>query len=535
VDGQPDEVHATRAASTAGLQAAVQPRVNSGEILGHISNEGDVLGGLGGWLGTPGSGRRLEAIMLPAPVAGAPPEAAPGLDCQMIFGPVVMTEWTPPNALCGSRGLGLGCAGLRFRLQPAFTPFFICRYDIAFTDGSQRLDLPGMAPVLAPKGAFVEAIRLNIRRRSPGAPLLPLGPPAEPPFNWSELSAGDPHIACRVVSPAFEIQPPVLRHGERIPPGSRQSMAVSWERGLFPASPVSLRVMRNVVVASEGIVFDSGLELVQGTGRLFSEAAIGSARDASAQALEDGSILTIPGFSVLCKSRAADNYGHFLIEMLPRAWLARQMIHGFDLSYIVHQSDLLPVVRDALRGVGVSDRLIRSTDGAPIRCETLVLVDGMSHHGIFQSPLCALALSDLAAPVPRGPFEKIFVRRRANTRSLLNEDAVEALLRARGFVAVEPGRMTVLEQAALFKGARIVVGALGAAMTNIAFCEEGAKIVALTSASFPDTFFWFLSRHRRHDYMEIRGVDRLAEFGGAEPWVGGFTLAEDDLAFLATL
>ena len=473
--------------------------------------------------------------MLPAPAADAPPEAAPGVDCQMIFGPFVMTEWTQPNRLCGSRGLGLGCAGLRFRLQPASTPFFVCRYDIAFTDGSQKLDVPGMAPVLAPKGAFVEAIRLIIRRRPPGAPLLPLGPAAEPAPNWSEVPAEDPHIACRIISPAFEISPPALRHAERIPAVSRQSMAVSWDRGLFPASPVSLRVLRDVVVASEGIVFDSNLDLVPGTGRLFSEAAIETAREEAAQALEQGSILTIPGFSVLCKSRAADNYGHFLVEMLPRAWLARQMIHGFDLSYIVYQSNLLPVVRDALRGIGVPDRLIRPTDGAPVRCEILVLVDGMSHHGIFQSPLCALALSDLAASVPRGPFEKIFVRRQANTRSLLNEDAVEALLRARGFVAVEPGRMTVLEQAALFKGARIVVGALGAAMTNIAFCEEGAKVVALTAASFPDTFFWFLSRHRRHDYMEIRGVDRLAEFGGAEPWVGGFTLAEDDLAFLATL
>jgi capsular polysaccharide biosynthesis protein len=509
---------------------------SKGEILGHFAMRGDVRAELGEWLGTPGSGLRLEAIMLPKPASDASPETSPGADCQVIFAPLVITTWTPPGTLCGARGLGLGCVGVRFRLHPASTPFFICRYDIAFTDGSQRLDQPGMAPALAPNGAFVEAIRLRILRRPPGPPLLMLGDSAaESPPQWLEFSPTDATVACRLLSPAFEVRPPEQRHGERIPEKYRGAMEVSWNRGLFPASPVTLRVLRDAIVTHEGIVFDSELRLVPATGRLFSEAEIADAAASASAALAGGGIPRVTGISVLCKSRGAGNYGHFLAEMLPRAAMAREMIRGFKPSYIVHESDLLPVVRDALDAIGVPHDAIRPTTGAPVQCETLLLLDGLTNHGIYQSPLCARILSDLAAKAPRGPYKRIFVRRRATSRPLINEAAVEAVLKARGFIAVDPARMTLGEQVTLFKGARLVVGALGAAMTNLAFCDEGARVVALTAASFPDTFFWFLCRHRRHHYLEIRGVDRAEGAGLTEPWSAGFTVSEDDIAFLATL
>jgi capsular polysaccharide biosynthesis protein len=527
---------APRAAPQALPPGNAAARPGRGEILGHFAMRGDVRAEPGEWLGIPGSGLRLEAIMLPRPVIDAPPETSPGVDCQIVFAPLVVTTWTPPGTLCGARGIGLGCVGVRFRLHPASTPFFICRYDVAFTDGSQRLDQPGMAPALAPGGAFVEAIRLWILRRPDAAPLVMLGGAAienQPP--WLEFPPTDETVACRLLSPAFEVRPPEQRHGERIPEKYRHAMEVSWNRGVFPASPVTLRVLEEAVVSREGIVFDRDLRVVPATGRLFSDADIAAAAASASAAFAHGAMPRVTGLSVLCKSRGAPNYGHFLVEMLPRAAMARQMIQGFEPSYIVHESDLLPVVRDALDAIGIPREAIRATDGAPIRYETLLLLDGLTNHGIYQSPLCARILSGLAVKAPRGPYKRIFVRRRATTRPLVNEAAVEAALKARGFIAIDPARMTLGEQVTLFKGARLVVGALGAAMTNLAFCDEGTRVVMLTAASFPDTFFWFLCRHRRHHYLEIRGIDRPEGEGLAEPWSTGFTISEDDIAFLATL
>jgi capsular polysaccharide biosynthesis protein len=118
---------------------------------------------------------------------------------------------------------------------------------------------------------------------------------------------------------------------------------------------------------------------------------------------------------------------------------------------------------------------------------------------------------------------------------LHNQEAVETLMRQRGFAVVDPGQMTLAEQISLFKGATTVVGPLGAALTNIAFCPRGSKIVALTSQSFPDTFFWFLSQHRGHDYKEVRGLDASGTPAEHQSWNAGFTMSEEDLAFLATL
>ncbi|HEX3982800.1 MAG TPA: glycosyltransferase family 61 protein, partial [Acidisoma sp.] len=87
---------------------------------------------------------------------------------------------------------------------------------------------------------------------------------------------------------------------------------------------------------------------------------------------------------------------------------------------------------------------------------------------------------------------------------------------------------------ALFKGARIVVGALGAALTNIVFCDAATKVVAITSASFPDTFFWFLSLHRGLAYSEIRCPD-VGDAGADAPWNAGFSITDADLAYLSTL
>jgi capsular polysaccharide biosynthesis protein len=158
----------------------------------------------------------------------------------------------------------------------------------------------------------------------------------------------------------------------------------------------------------------------------------------------------------------------------------------------------------------------------------------LTFHGQYQSGLCARALQALAADVPAAPPWKLFISRRARDRPLLNEDRVAEVLRERGFRVVDPGRMSLREQIAVFKGAQIVVGALGAALTNIAFCASGTPVIALTSASFPDTFFWFLAQHPRLDYREIRGTD-IAAPGDPQPWNKGFTLTEADIGCLATL
>ena len=58
--------------------------------------------------------------------------------------------------------------------------------------------------------------------------------------------------------------------------------------------------------------------------------------------------------------------------------------------------------------------------------------------------------------------QKLFVSRNTwNTRQLVNEDAVFALLEQNGYVLAHPEKYTFAQQIALFSNARIVIGTLG--------------------------------------------------------------------------
>jgi capsular polysaccharide biosynthesis protein len=64
-------------------------------------------------------------------------------------------------------------------------------------------------------------------------------------------------------------------------------------------------------------------------------------------------------------------------------------------------------------------------------------------------------------------------------RRLPNEAALVERLRRRGFHTVRPETLRLDQQIALFKGAGMVVGQLGAGLANIAFCQPGTVIYEL--------------------------------------------------------
>jgi hypothetical protein len=508
------------------------PSAPGANMLAHISMRGNVVGQAGAWLGEPGSGLAIEAILL-APAAAGPPDLSPAVESQMIYPHGLKTPWTIGGQPCGSAGLGLACLGIRFRLSFETAAFFDCRYDIAFTDGTRQEDVPGSTITLAPSGAAVEAIRLHVQARPP-APLIVLNDLDDQPGPDGDTSDSDPSIGLRLLSPAFATRTPDIRNAALIPPGPWRAMAVSFNRRVFSGRTVTVRLIEEAIIAGEGLVFDRDLNLVPGTNRLIPDDEVEQYRALAKQGRGAG-MRRITGMSVVCKTRAPGNFGHFLVDMFPKAWLATRLLHRRHFTYIVHDTALLPVVREAFTRIGVNPFAISVSDNMPVLCETAVVIDGLSAHGVYQSPLCGQALTDLAEAIPAAPYAKIFVSRHSGHRPLLNQEAVEAVMRDHGFAVVDPAQMTLAEQISLFKGASTVVGPLGAALTNIAFCPRGSRIVALTAQSFPDTFFWFLSQHRGHDYREVRGLDASGTPEEVGSWNAGFTISDDDLAFIASL
>jgi hypothetical protein len=485
-------------------------------------------------VGEPGSGLHIEGVAVSVPPGGR--QDLPEIAYQLVFDHDIRSPWTRMPQFSGSKGLQLPCRGIGFLTVGDTAAAWDCVYDLSFTDGTRQEALVGPASGVAAPGAALEAIRLSLRPRAAGN--TPVVDPDEgygmPPPPGGESPLDDPTIKLRLVSPGFASRPPALRNAGLIPAGSRQAMGASWDRRGFDDRTVSLRVVDNVYAVHEGLVLDRDLAPIPCTRRLYDEAEIAWARDRVQSLRDQGSLRRIGGTSLLCKTRPAANFGHYLVEMFPRAWIGHRLFGSHGLTYLVDQNEVLLVVAESLMGIGISPRAIGWTSNEPVFCERLLLIDGLTYHGEYQSPLCARALRELGEAFPPAPSRKLFVRRRSRDRPLRNEEQVERVLLGRGFSVIEPGRMSLRQQIALFKGASIVVGALGAALTNIAFCASGTRIVALTSASFPDTFFWFLALHRQLAYLEIRGADVNGGDPGA-PWNAGFTIGDADLDYLGTL
>lgn len=67
----------------------------------------------------------------------------------------------------------------------------------------------------------------------------------------------------------------------------------------------------------------------------------------------------------------------------------------------------------------------------------------------------------------------------AFNRPLRNEEAVVRLCAARGFLIVRLAKLPVVEQAALFAGARRIVAPHGAGLANLLFCRAGTMLLEL--------------------------------------------------------
>jgi capsular polysaccharide biosynthesis protein len=172
--------------------------------------------------------------------------------------------------------------------------------------------------------------------------------------------------------------------------------------------------------------------------------------------------------------------------------------------------------------------------------ENLVVVRGLTVHGTYMSPFSVMSANAMArraieasADVPTLGHDKLFVKRVPGWRrgrDLHNEEEVARRLSNRGFWPVEPGTLSLDHQIVLFSRAKHVIGVIGAAMTNIAFCQPGTRITMLVPCAFPDTFFWFIAQHRQLDYLEVR-CDQVS-YEPPDSWVAGFTLREKDIRYL---
>jgi len=226
----------------------------------------------------------------------------------------------------------------------------------------------------------------------------------------------------------------------------------------------------------------------------------------------------IQGKTALLSSLAGHVYYHWMFDLLPRIELIRLSgIKLAEIDWFVVNSLSKNYQKETLRLMGIPDRkIIESDQHSHIEATELIVpsfpgyMDWVPHSTmkfLRQTFLPKISLAKTNAG------KKIYVSRaKAKNRQVINQSEINELLTSQGFKTVFLEEMSVLEQAATFANAEVIIAPHGSGLTNLVFCSPNTKVIELFSPNYLRTDYWMISQSLllQHYYLVGENFDCLA-------------------------
>lgn len=191
------------------------------------------------------------------------------------------------------------------------------------------------------------------------------------------------------------------------------------------------------------------------------------------------------------------HFGHLMTEAVARLWgwdAAKRDDPSLRLLCRLHpkrpQTPSTRLESQLLPAFGVDPDDIVWAD-RPVRVDTLYGCTPMWHNTTpFHAHPAITRVGDRirtglvgSTSRPDGP-DRIFVTRRTGKRRCRNLAEVERIFARRGYAVVQPELLPLVEQVALFAGARVVAGFGGAGMFNLLYARCVEAVVVLNQAGY---------------------------------------------------
>lgn len=197
--------------------------------------------------------------------------------------------------------------------------------------------------------------------------------------------------------------------------------------------------------------------------------------------------------AILLSGRCSPNYFHVLIEYFARAKIINSS-PALKGTPVIVDAHMFAQEFEALNILFPQNPILKMERESILKVDRLYLVSQHTFHPDeptipfwMGGAICVDTLRYLRDTILTSleyvegeSNELIYLTRRAG-RNISNNNEIESLVRKNGFLVVDPSQLTFGAQIAIFRKARIIIGAMGAAFSNLIFCQKGTIVIALCS------------------------------------------------------
>lgn len=200
----------------------------------------------------------------------------------------------------------------------------------------------------------------------------------------------------------------------------------------------------------------------------------------------------IDGRLAMATGPSAENLSHWMFGVLPRLALLSMIDPGLRTARIAVPATRSHFHGEFLRRYGAEQGRLVPLDGRSyLRAEEIWAPSFVNP--AYVAPRWFLddlrqRFADVAAVT--GAPRLYISRSKAPGRRVRGENVLVAWLEKRGFNTVHLETLPLLEQIALFKGARVIVAAHGAGLSHLAFAAPGTKVFELFAPSYINPMYW---------------------------------------------
>lgn len=175
------------------------------------------------------------------------------------------------------------------------------------------------------------------------------------------------------------------------------------------------------------------------------------------------------------------HYGHFLIESTERLYYGiNNMDAGVCLCFSAFSQDIPKFASDFFELLGITpEKLILITEETSF---DEIIIPGLSYFcRTYYTENFVLPFRKAAENIAPAPYEKIFFSRKnwQGMAKCLGEEVLEEVFNKNGFHSVAMEKLSLREQIAVIKGAKVLAGINGTAFHNILFAEDSKQLIML--------------------------------------------------------